>query len=103
MKVFVPSIEPVEILRFFTANIGYHHIHHLSARIPNYNLKRAHEENPIFHAVPTLSLWDGMRAVRFKLWDEERGRLVTFAEARSGALSRHIAEPKGSEAAAVST
>jgi acyl-lipid omega-6 desaturase (Delta-12 desaturase) len=73
-------------LRFCTGNIGFHHIHHLSARIPNYNLRRAHEENPIFHDVPTLSLWDGLRAVRFKLWDEERGRLVTFAEARSGAL-----------------
>ena len=39
--------------------------------------------NPIFHAVPTLSLWDGLRAVRLKLWDEGRGRLVTFAEARA--------------------
>jgi len=72
-------------LRFCTGNIGFHHIHHLSARIPNYNLRRAHEENPIFHSVPTLSVWDGMRAVRLKLWDEERGRLVTFAEARSDA------------------
>jgi acyl-lipid omega-6 desaturase (Delta-12 desaturase) len=72
-------------LRFCTGNIGYHHIHHLSARVPNYNLRRAHEENPIFHDVPTLSLWDGLRAVRLKLWDEERGRLVTFAEAKAGA------------------
>jgi omega-6 fatty acid desaturase (delta-12 desaturase) len=71
------------ILRFFTANIGLHHIHHLSARIPNYNLQRAHDENPLFHDVPTLSLWDGLSAVRFKLWDERRGRLVTFAEARA--------------------
>ena len=72
-------------LRFCTGNIGFHHIHHLSARIPNYNLRRAHEENPIFHDVPTLSVWDGIRAVRLKLWDEERGRLVTFAEARPDA------------------
>lgn len=69
-------------LQFATGNIGYHHIHHLSVRIPNYNLQRAHEENAIFQSVPTLSLWDGLRAVRLKLWDEERGRLVTFAEAR---------------------
>jgi acyl-lipid omega-6 desaturase (Delta-12 desaturase) len=53
-----------------TGNIGYHHIHHLSVRIPNYNLQRAHEENPVFHSVPTLSLWDGLLAVRLKLWDE---------------------------------
>jgi fatty acid desaturase len=53
------------VLQFFSGNIGLHHIHHLSARIPNYNLQRAHDENPIFHQVPTLSLWDGLRAVRF--------------------------------------
>jgi len=70
------------VLRFFTGNIGLHHVHHLSARIPNYNLQRAHDENTIFHDVPTLSLWDGLRAVRLKLYDEDRGRLVTFAEAR---------------------
>jgi omega-6 fatty acid desaturase (delta-12 desaturase) len=72
------------VLQFFSGNIGLHHVHHLSARIPNYNLQRAHDENPIFHEVPTLSLRDGLRAVRLKLWDEERGRLVTFAEAHAG-------------------
>jgi acyl-lipid omega-6 desaturase (Delta-12 desaturase) len=68
-------------LQFITGNIGLHHVHHLSARIPNYNLQRAHDELPVLQAVPTLSLWDGLRAVRLKLWDEERGRLVTFAQA----------------------
>jgi acyl-lipid omega-6 desaturase (Delta-12 desaturase) len=69
-------------LQFFSGNIGLHHVHHLSARIPNYNLQRAHDENPIFHGVPVLSLADGLRAVRYKLWDEDSGRLVTFSEAR---------------------
>jgi omega-6 fatty acid desaturase (delta-12 desaturase) len=68
-------------LQFFTGNIGLHHIHHLNARIPNYNLQRANDASPIFAAVPTLSLWDGLRSVRFKLWDEQAGRLVTFAQA----------------------
>jgi omega-6 fatty acid desaturase (delta-12 desaturase) len=71
-----------KLLQFFTGNIGLHHVHHLSTRVPNYNLQRAHDENPVFHDVPTLSLWDGIRAVRLKLWDEERRRLVTFTEAR---------------------
>jgi len=71
-----------KLLEFFTGNIGLHHVHHLSARIPNYNLHRAHEEVPIFREVPTITLWDGLRAVRLKLWDERRHRLVTFAEAR---------------------
>jgi acyl-lipid omega-6 desaturase (Delta-12 desaturase) len=47
-----------KVMQFFTGNIGLHHVHHLNARIPNYHLQRAHDENPIFHQVPTLSLWD---------------------------------------------
>ncbi len=70
-----------KIMQFFTGNIGLHHVHHLNARIPNYNLQRAHDENPVFHQVPTLSLWDALRTVRLKLWDEDRGKLVTFAQA----------------------
>jgi acyl-lipid omega-6 desaturase (Delta-12 desaturase) len=73
-----------KVLQFFSGNIGLHHVHHLSARIPNYNLQRAHDENPIFHDVPILSLRDGLRAVRLKLWDEEHGRMVTFGEAVTG-------------------
>jgi omega-6 fatty acid desaturase (delta-12 desaturase) len=45
-----------KLLQFFTGNIGLHHVHHLNAKIPNYNLQRAHDENSIFHQVPTLSL-----------------------------------------------
>ena len=71
------------VLRFCTGNIGFHHVHHLNARIPSYNLPRAHEENAIFHDVPTLSLGDGMRALSLKLWDEDRHRLVTFAQERA--------------------
>jgi acyl-lipid omega-6 desaturase (Delta-12 desaturase) len=70
-------------LQFFTGNIGLHHVHHLSARVPNYNLQRAHDNVPIFHEVPVLTFWDGLKAVRLKLWDEEARRLVTFKEART--------------------
>jgi omega-6 fatty acid desaturase (delta-12 desaturase) len=70
-------------LQWFSGNIGLHHVHHLNARIPNYNLQRAHNANAIFHDIPIVSLWSGLRAVRLKLWDEDRARLVTFAEARS--------------------
>ncbi len=70
------------VLQFFTGNIGLHHVHHLNARIPNYNLQRAHDENPIFQQVPTLSLLDGLRAVNLKLWDADGGRMITFTEAR---------------------
>jgi omega-6 fatty acid desaturase (delta-12 desaturase) len=70
------------LLQFATGNIGFHHVHHLNVRIPNYNLQRAHEENSVFHSVPVLTIIDGFRAVRLKLWDEQRGRMVTFAEAK---------------------
>jgi omega-6 fatty acid desaturase (delta-12 desaturase) len=70
-----------KLLQFFTGNIGLHHVHHLNARIPNYNLQRAHDQIPIFHDVPTISLGDGLRAVRLKLWDEDRALLVSFADA----------------------
>jgi omega-6 fatty acid desaturase (delta-12 desaturase) len=71
-----------KVLQFFSGNIGLHHVHHLNARIPNYNLQRAHDENAIFQDVPTLSFRDGLRTARLKLWDEDRGHLVTFAQAR---------------------
>jgi omega-6 fatty acid desaturase (delta-12 desaturase) len=69
------------ILHFFTANIGFHHVHHLSARIPNYNLRRAHENLDLFSDVPTLTLGAAVKATRLKLYDEDSGRLVGFAEA----------------------
>lgn len=75
-----------KILQFFTGNIGLHHVHHLSARIPNYNLQQAHDESPIFQDVPVLSVADGLRAVRLKVIDRQSGRLLTWREVR--ALSR---------------
>jgi acyl-lipid omega-6 desaturase (Delta-12 desaturase) len=68
------------VLQFFTGSIGLHHVHHLNARVPHYHLQRAHESTPLFASVPTLTLWDGLRAVRLKLWDERSGRLMTASE-----------------------
>jgi omega-6 fatty acid desaturase (delta-12 desaturase) len=70
------------VLQFFTGNIGFHHVHHLSVGIPNYNLQDAHQETTRLHPVPELTLRDGLRATRLKLWDERRETLVTFREAR---------------------
>jgi omega-6 fatty acid desaturase (delta-12 desaturase) len=71
------------VLRFFTGNIGFHHVHHLSVGIPNYNLQAAHNGTDRLQTVPQLTLRQGLRATRLKLWDERRGRLVTFREARA--------------------
>jgi acyl-lipid omega-6 desaturase (Delta-12 desaturase) len=81
------------LLRFCTGNIGYHHIHHLNAQVPSYNLKRAHDRIPAFHEVPTLSLVDAVRATRLKLYDERHGRLVSFRAARLGSSLGSPAEP----------
>jgi omega-6 fatty acid desaturase (delta-12 desaturase) len=71
-----------KILQFFTGNIGLHHVHHLGAKIPNYNLQRAHDTEPIFQAVPEVSFLDGLRATRLKLWDEEQRRMVSWRDLR---------------------
>jgi acyl-lipid omega-6 desaturase (Delta-12 desaturase) len=79
-----------KVMQFFTGNIGLHHVHHLSAKVPNYNLQRAHDENPIFGNVPVLGVGDGLRAIRLKLIDPESGRLLTWDEA---ALIGSLANP----------
>ncbi|MEA2468062.1 MAG: hypothetical protein QOJ57_2188 [Thermoleophilaceae bacterium] len=93
-----------KVLQFFTGNIGLHHVHHLSARVPNYNLQKAHDNVPIFHDVPVLTLRDGLRTTRLKLWDEETRRLVTFAEADAAAKSqsRPGVQPAGNAPAGTS-
>ena len=68
------------ILQWFTGNIGYHHIHHLSPRIPNYNLQQCHDENPLLQRVTHLTFWSSLKTVKLVLWDEEQRRLVTFRE-----------------------
>src|SRR3954468_16088325 len=82
-----------KVLQFFTGNIGLHHVHHLSARVPNYNLQRAHDANEFFHDVPEITVGEGLRAMRLKVWDEDDARLLTWAEARPKvrALSRRSA------------
>jgi omega-6 fatty acid desaturase (delta-12 desaturase) len=72
-----------KLLQFFSGNIGLHHVHHLSAKIPNYNLQRAHDENPIFHDVPVLSVRDGLRSIRLKVIDPKSGRLLTWGEVKA--------------------
>jgi omega-6 fatty acid desaturase (delta-12 desaturase) len=68
------------VLQWFSGNIGYHHIHHLSPRIPNYNLERCHEAETLFNEVPAITLLGSLASLRFRLWDEEGRRLVGFGE-----------------------
>ncbi|MEV4423137.1 fatty acid desaturase [Patulibacter sp. NPDC049589] len=70
-----------KVLQFFSGNIGLHHVHHLSAKVPNYHLQAAHDSSEIFQNVPVLTLREGLRSMRLKLWCEDRKRLVTWREA----------------------
>ena len=71
-----------KILQWFSGNIGFHHVHHLSPKIPNYNLERAHYENEIFQNVETITLGSSLRTIFLDLWDESTNRLISFREYR---------------------
>jgi len=67
-----------KLLQWFTGNIGFHHIHHLSPAIPNYNLAKCHSENALFQRARAVTLWAGMKSISFRLWDERRKKLVGY-------------------------
>ena len=71
-----------KVLQWFTGNIGFHHVHHLSPKIPNYRLEKCHRENPTFQKVVTLTLRESVRTLGLRLWDEESGRMVSFGHLR---------------------
>jgi omega-6 fatty acid desaturase (delta-12 desaturase) len=73
------------ILQWFSGNIGFHHIHHLSPRIPNYNLEACHRAEPLFQSVKPVTLFSSFKSLTFRLWDERRRRLVGF-----GTLRQHL-------------
>ena len=63
------------VIQWFSGNIGFHHIHHLGARIPNYYLPKCYRENPIFHVKP-ITLISSLNSLRLRLWDENKKRMV---------------------------
>ncbi len=65
-------------LHWFTGNIGFHHVHHLASRIPNYRLEECFRRVPELHGVTRLTLLGSLRCARLHLWDAERGSLVGF-------------------------
>ncbi|MGG2944625.1 fatty acid desaturase [Bacillus safensis] len=71
-----------KLLQWLTGNIGYHHVHHLSPRVPNYLLEHAHDQSEPLQNVPTITLKTSLESMKFRLWDEETKAFVTFREAR---------------------
>ncbi len=70
------------VLRWFTANIGVHHVHHLCSRVPYYRLPRVLRDHPELGDIGRLTLWESIRCVRLVLWDEDTKRLISFREMR---------------------
>jgi omega-6 fatty acid desaturase (delta-12 desaturase) len=69
-----------KVLQWFTGNIGFHHVHHLSPRIPNYLLEKCHKENPEIQDVSVLTLRTSLRSLPLTLWDEQRKKLISFRQ-----------------------
>jgi omega-6 fatty acid desaturase (delta-12 desaturase) len=67
-----------KVLQWFSGNIGFHHIHHLSARIPNYNLERCHRSHPLFQSVKPITLPGSFKCAAYRLWDEKNKQLVGY-------------------------
>lgn len=70
------------ILQWFSGNIGFHHIHHLGPKIPNYNLEKCHRENAIFQSVKPVTFVPSIKTMRLKLWDEKLGKLISIRQFR---------------------
>ncbi|GAA3411363.1 fatty acid desaturase [Paenibacillus hodogayensis] len=68
------------LLHWITGNIGFHHIHHLSPRVPNYYLEKVHSENPQLQDVKTITLRTSLESLRFRIWNEKSGKFVTFKD-----------------------
>ncbi len=77
-----------KVLQWFSGNIGFHHIHHLSPRIPNYHLERCHASDPLFQSVRPMTLRSSLKSMGLRLWDEASQKLVGYRHLRQYRASR---------------
>jgi len=80
-----------KVLQWFSGNIGFHHIHHLSSRIPNYNLEKCHEAEPLFQKVKPVTLISSLKCFTFRLWDEQQKKIVGYRALRAFRQQRNPA------------
>ena len=71
-----------KLLQWLTGNIGFHHIHHLNPKIPNYHLEKCHNAHSFFNTVKTLGIRSSFETLNFKLWDEQLQKLVPFEKGK---------------------
>jgi len=80
-------LEFPRLLQWFSGNIGFHHIHHLSPKIPNYNLEKCHRENAMFESIKPVRFLSSMRTINLRLWDENKAKLISFRHLRRASAS----------------
>ncbi|KAA0546242.1 fatty acid desaturase [Bacillus sp. BGMRC 2118] len=78
-----------KVLQWITGNIGFHHVHHLSPRVPNYNLEKAHNATPPLQKATTITLSTSLKSLRFRLWDEEKKSFISFKEMKHSKENEH--------------
>ncbi|EXX87139.1 fatty acid desaturase [Paenibacillus darwinianus] len=84
-----------KLLQWMTGNIGFHHVHHLSPKVPNYNLEKAHNATPPLHQATTITIGTSLKSLRFRLWDERGQTFIGFGDMkrlsrRSGSVSEKL-------------
>lgn len=72
-----------KVLQWITGNIGYHHVHHLSPRVPNYKLEDVHKNTKPLQNVPTITLSTSLTSLKFRLWDERKKQFISFKEMKA--------------------
>ncbi|UJF33554.1 fatty acid desaturase [Paenibacillus hexagrammi] len=71
-----------KVLQWITGNIGFHHVHHLSPKVPNYNLEKAHDATPPLQRATTITVSTSLKSLRYRLWNEQSKQFVTFKEVK---------------------
>ena len=78
------------IMQWFSGNIGFHHIHHLNPMIPNYHLEKCHHSDPFFQVAPELNLLTSLKTIKFRLWDEANGKMISFGDLKRQLASEQL-------------
>jgi len=81
------------VLDWLTGSIGFHHIHHLASKIPNYHLRACFNENPELQCAKRVTLWTSLKSVRLALWDEDLAKLVSFRQMRDSSSKATALRP----------
>ncbi len=79
-----------KVLQWITGNIGFHHVHHLSSKVPNYNLEKAHNASVLLQKATTITIGQSLKSLSFRLWDEHNKTFVSFKDLKR--MMKQIAE-----------